>query len=216
MITFGYKNKFSSTLRALSAFGIGLVMVISNEATTTVVKVIAGLLFATGLVSILYGLMQKDKSSMPLFSFNAIVDCVLGAVMFFWPTFISNIIVYVIGGLLILLGIMQLIVMVSTMSLVGRSTFSLILSIVAIVGGLVLVFNPFSMRLMSIIAGILLIVYAISELLSEWRVRKAVEVFEVNMKEDENIDKPSYTDYESIIKDVEYEKVSDDVDVDEQ
>ncbi len=208
MITFGYKNKFSSILRALSAFAIGLVMIISNNATTTVVKVIAGLLFATGLVSILFGACQKEKNAMPLFSFNAIVDCLLGAIMFIWPNAISNFIVYGIGVVLIILGIIQLVVMVSTMSLVGRGTFSLLLSIVAIVGGLILVFNPFSLRIMSLIAGSLLVVYGISELLSQWRVKKAVEVFEVNMKDDDNIDHDtSYKDFASTIEDVDYEKV---------
>ena len=55
MITFGYNNKFSSILRALSAIGIGGVMLFSNEATITVVKIIAAFLFAAGIVSFIYG-----------------------------------------------------------------------------------------------------------------------------------------------------------------
>ena len=41
MITFGYKSKFSGILRALAAIGLGLVMILGNDATMTIVRIIA-------------------------------------------------------------------------------------------------------------------------------------------------------------------------------
>lgn len=207
MITFGYKNTFSSILRALSAFAIGLVMVIRTEATTDVVRIIALLLVATGIVSVLYALWQKNRNSGPLPTFNAVVDLVLGTVMFLWPAAISGIIVFLIGGVLIFFGILQLLVLGSTISLLGRNTFSLLLSVLAVVGGIVVIFNPFSMKIISVVAGVSLIVYSVTELLSLRRVKKAVEVHEIRFREGRDGDGPA--DFASTVEDVEYERVDD-------
>ena len=63
MITFGYKSKFSSILRACAAIAIGAVMIISTNATETVVRVIAAFLFAAGLVSLLYGYTNRKSGA---------------------------------------------------------------------------------------------------------------------------------------------------------
>ena len=64
MITIGYKSKFSSILRALSAIALGVVMVISNNATVTVVRVIAALLFAAGVISLVYSIVNRKNKMM--------------------------------------------------------------------------------------------------------------------------------------------------------
>lgn len=74
MITFGYKNKFSGVLRALAAIAIGLVMVCSTEATTTVVRIIGAFLFATGLISFVYGFAHRKEGVLNLMVINAGVD----------------------------------------------------------------------------------------------------------------------------------------------
>ena len=54
MITFGYKNKFSGLLRALTAIAVGVVMVASKtNALELAVQIIAAFLLASGLVSLL-------------------------------------------------------------------------------------------------------------------------------------------------------------------
>ena len=85
MITFGYNNKFSSILRALSAISIGGVMLFSNEATITVVKIIAAFLFAAGIVSFIYGYVNRRNGAMSLMSLNAVVDIIIGLLLFFFP-----------------------------------------------------------------------------------------------------------------------------------
>ena len=78
-------------MRALIALVIGVLMVISPEkALTTVVKVIAAFLLASGLVSLFVGLRDKEKGALPLMSFNALVDVLLGLVLFLFPGFIAN------------------------------------------------------------------------------------------------------------------------------
>ena len=177
MITFGYNSKFSSILRSLSAIAIGLVMVVSNNATVTVVRIIAAFLFAAGVVSFIYGFVNRKNGAMALMSVNAVVDIVIGLLLYLFPTAVAGVIVTLIGVAVLIFGIIQLIVLTGTMSLVGMGGFSLILCIFALIGGITLLFNPFSERVMSLLAGILLIVYGVSDLISMFRVLKAKEAY---------------------------------------
>ncbi len=183
MITFGYKSKLSSILRACAAIGIGLVMILATDATVTVVKIVAAFLMVVGVVSLVVGLIDRKTGSLPLLGTNAVVDLVLGVLLFLYPTQVAGFIVYAIGAVLIIFGILQLIVLIGALSLIGGGFLTLVLSICAIVGGIILVFNPFTMKVMSILAGAALIVYGVQELMSAWKVRKAVKVQETRRLE---------------------------------
>lgn len=179
MFTFGYKTKFSSLLRALAAIGIGLVMILGTNAPLTIVKVIAAFLFAAGVISFVYGFAYRKGEFLPLMITNAVVDVVLGLLLFLFPEQVAGFIVYLIGILLLLFGVLQLVVLAGAMNLVGARFTSLILSISAILGGAFLLFNPFSMKVMSLIAGCLLVIYGISEIFSTWQVGKAKKAYEI-------------------------------------
>ena len=209
MITFGYNSKFSSILRSLSAIAIGLVMVVSNNATVTVVRIIAAFLFAAGVVSFIYGFVNRKNGAMALMSVNAAVDIVIGLLLYLFPTAVAGVIVTLIGVAVLIFGIIQLIVLTGTMSLVGMGGFSLILCIFALIGGITLLFNPFSEKVMSLLAGILLIVYGVSDLISMFRVIKAREAYEIKFNDGQD---HSDNDDDDVppslagVKDVEYHK----------
>lgn len=209
MITIGYKNKFSSILRAIAAIAIGIVMIISTDATVTVVKVISALIFAAGVVSFAYGYFNRKKGIFSLMLVNAVVDIVIGLLLFFFPGAVAEFIVNVIGVLLLLFGIMQLIALLSVMSLLGLNFTSLLLSILAVIVGIVLIFNPFSKMIMGIVTGVSLIVYGVQELMSAWKMDKAKKEynikFSVDMDEEEAKDK-AINDF-SYVKDAEFHKV---------
>lgn len=210
MITIGYKSKFSSILRALSAIALGVVMVISNNATVTVVRVIAALLFAAGVISLVYSIVNRKNKMMGLLSIPAIVDVVIGLLLFFYPEPVTCLIVYLIGILLVVFGVIQLIALSSIMSILGAGFFSLMLSILVIIGGVVLLFNPFTMKAMSIIGGCFLIIYGVQELRSAWKMDKAMKTYEIKFgseQRDENEYKSSSEPDMDGIKDVEYHKI---------
>ena len=209
MITFGYNSKFSSILRSLSAIAIGLVMVISTNATVTVVKIIAAFLFAAGVVSFVYGYLNRRSGAMSLMTVNAVVDIVIGLLLFLFPTAVAGIIVTLIGIAILLFAVLQLVVLSGTLSLVGMGGFSLVLCLIALVGGITLLFNPFSERVMSILAGVFLVVYGISDLLSMFRVTKAKEAYEIKFGQENRETQQDGNDVpESLadVKDVEYRK----------
>ena len=180
MFTFGYKTTLSSILRSLASIGIGLVMIFDNEASETVVKVVAAFLFASGLVSLVYCLIRNKKEGLlPLMAVNAVVDILIGVLLFLNPGWVAGFIITLIGIVLILFGGLQLLALAGTMSLLGTGFGTLILSVCAVVGGAFLLFSPFGERIMGICAGSFLVLYGVSELISSWRIRKAKEAYEI-------------------------------------
>lgn len=207
MITFGYDNKFSSVLRALSAIGIGLVMLFATEATITVVKIIAAFLFAAGIVSFIYGYVNRKNGAMSLMSVNAAVDIFIGLLLFFFPQWVAGAIVTIVGIAVLIFAFIQLLALAGTMSLIGRGGFPLAFSIIAFIGGAMLIFNPFSESVMSVLAGICLIVYGVSELISVRRVKKAQAEYEIRFEEKRRQEQDSTPSSLGDVKDVEYRKV---------
>lgn len=209
MITFGYNNKFSSILRSLAAIAIGLVMVCATDATTTVVQIIAAFLFAAGIVSFAYGFANRKSGTFGLMTVNAVVDIVIGLILFLWPPFVAGVIVAIIGIVILVFGVIQILALAGTMSLLGSGGLNILLACLAIGGGIVLIFNPFSERVMSILAGVFLIYYGITDLISMRRVSKAKKEYEIHFTET-RVDPDSTIDVDDDfdgIKDVDYHKI---------
>lgn len=209
MITFGYNNKFSSILRSLAAIAIGLVMVCATDATTTVVQIIAAFLFAAGIVSFAYGFANRKSGTFGLMTVNAVVDIVIGLILFLWPPFVAGVIVAIIGIVILVFGVIQILALAGTMSLLGSGGLNILLALLAVVGGIVLIFNPFSERVMSILAGVFLIYYGITDLISMRRVSKAKKECEIHFTET-RVDPDSTIDVDDDfdgIKDVDYHKI---------
>lgn len=218
MITLGYKTKFDSVTRAAAAIGIGLVMAFGGNAPALVVKIIAVLLVLAGIASLIYGLVKsKENGVYQLLLINAGLDIALGLLLFFNPQWIAGVIVYAIGIILILFGGLQLIALAGAMSLLGAGFSSLLLSVLAVVGGAFLLFNPFTINVMSIIAGCLLIVYGVAELISAFRMQKAREEFEIRraeMPSGPNVRETGSTSLADA-KEVNYEKIEEPEDQDD-
>ena len=218
MITLGYKTKFDSVTRAAAAIGIGLVMAFGGNAPALVVKIIAILLVVAGIASLIYGLVKsKENGVYQLLLINAGLDIALGLLLFFNPQWIAGVIVYAIGIVLILFGGLQLIALAGAMSLLGAGFSSLLLSVLAVVGGAFLLFNPFTINVMSIIAGCLLIVYGVAEIISAFRMQKAREEFEIRraeMPSGPNVRETGSTSL-AYAKEVTYEKIEEPEDQDD-
>lgn len=207
MFTFGYKSRVNGPLRALVALAAGMMMVIRpDEALTVVVKVIAAFLLASGIVSLLVGLKDRKGGALPLMSFNAVVDVILGLVLFVFPGFIARFIIYLIGFLLLMFGLVQVTALISAKRVMGLGLGAFVLPvIVTLVGGFIL-FNPFAESVMVLIAGAALIVYGASELFSSWKMKKAIDEYEIHQAPAH--EDPAHTDAPlDDVKDVDYEKV---------
>lgn len=207
MFTFGYSNKFNGPVRALVAVVVGVVMIVYNEqAMNIVVKIIAALLLASGLVSLAVSLKKKDDGTSKLMTFNAIVDIVIAALLFMFNAAVANLIIYLIGFVLLGFGIFQLIALISANRIAKVGVFSFIMPVLVIGAGAFLLFNPaFIKSSVSIVAGVALLVYGVSELLSSWKMKKAIDEYEINRAPEEPVSEEDTLDVQA--KDVDYEKV---------
>ncbi len=206
MFTFGYKSKINGPLRALIALAVGIMMVVNpGEALTAVVKVIAAFLLASGLVSLVVGLRNKKDGSLPLMSFNALVDVLLGLFLFVFPGFVAKFMIYLIGFALLAFGVVQILALASARKMTGLGFGAFVLPIiVTLVGGFIL-FNPFAESVMVMITGAALVVYGASELLSSWRMKKAIDEYEIRQAPEKET--PVQENPVTEVKDVDYEKV---------
>lgn len=190
--TFGYSNRLNGPMRAVVAIAVGVILMVYNEqAMNIVVKIIAALLFASGIVSLAVGLKKKGDSTSKLMNFNAVVDIVIAALLFFFNGFVANLIIYFIGIVLAGFGLFQIIALLSANKVAKVGIWSFLMPVLVTGAGVFLLFTPeFAKSSISLIAGISLLMYGVSELISSWKVGKAFDKYEV-----------------MDVKDVEYEKV---------
>lgn len=188
MITFGYKNRFNGPIRALVALAIGIVMVVSRaDAMVLVVRIIAAFLLASGLVSMAVAYKHKKQGDMPLMGFNSVVDVLLALLIFMWPEFVAGLIMYLIGFVLIGFGIFQLIALISANKVMPVGPLAFVLPSLVLAGGAILILNPgFIGSAIGIVAGVALILYGLSELLSSWKMKKAMDEYDVHNYQDVN------------------------------
>ena len=193
MITFGYKNRFGGLLRALAAIAIGIVMVVSRtDAMVLAVRIIAAFLLASGIVSLLVGYKERQNNRMPLMGVNGFVDILIAFLVFMFPQVVANLIVYLIGFALLGFGLFQLIALASANKVMKVGGLAFVMPVLVLLAGAFLLARPtFIGTAVGTVAGVALIVYGVSELLSSWKMKKAMEV------EDPMAD----------VKDVDYEKV---------
>ncbi len=186
MIIFGYKSRVNGPMRALIALAVGIMMVVSPaNALTTVVKIIAAFMLASGVVSLVVGLKDRDKGALPLMSFNALVDILVGLLMFVFPGVIAKFMIYLIGFVLLAFGIVQIIAFLGARRVMPVSFGSFVLPIVVtLIGGFIL-FNPFAESVMTVIAGSALILYGVSEFMSSWRMKKVRDFEDSRVDEQE-------------------------------
>lgn len=195
MFTFGYSNRLSGPMRAVVAIAVGVVMMIYNEqAMNIVVKIIAALLFASGIVSLAVGLKKKNDSTSKLMNFNAVVDIVIAVLLFIFNGFVANLIIYLIGIVLAGFGLFQIIALLGANRVTKVGGWAFLMPVLVTGAGIFLLFTPeFVKSSISLIAGVSLLIYGVSELLSSWKMKKAIDEYEVM-----DVNR---------VKDVEYEKV---------
>ena len=207
MITFGYKNKFSGLLRALIAIAIGVVMVVSKtDAMVLAVRIVAAFLLASGVVSLVVGYKNKQNNQLPLMGVNGVVDIIIALLVFSFPTFVAGLIVYLIGFALLAFGLFQLIALASANRVMKVGLGAFIMPVLVLLAGAFLLVRPtFIGTAVGTVAGIALIVYGVSELLSTWKMRKAIDEYDVTHPHQ---DTPASGQMPGdSVKDVDYEKV---------
>lgn len=205
MITFGYNNRFSGIIRAVAALAIGVVMVVSRtDAMVLAVRIMAAFLLASGIVSLVLGYRDRQNSRMPLMGVNGTVDILIAVLIFMFPQFVAGLIVYLIGFALLGFGIFQLVALVSANRVMKVGFMAFLMPVLVLLAGAFLLARPtFIGTAVGTVAGAALIIYGVSELLSSWKMRKAMDEYEIRQGPKEEQQESHTPD----VKDVDYEKV---------
>ena len=190
MITFGYKNKLSGFIRALVAITIGLVMVVSRtNALELVVRIIAAFLVATGVVTFVLALRSANKGGENhLMIVNTLVNVLLGILLFCFSDKVIGVLVVLIGVLLLLVGLFQIAALISAISVTRIGVMSFVMPVLVLVAGALLVVRPsFIGEAIGVVAGVSLIIYGASEILSTWKMTNVIDEYEKDV-DDQNVD----------------------------
>lgn len=187
MITFGYKNKFSGLLRAVVAIAVGTIMIVSKtDAMVLIVRIIAAFIFASGLVSLLVGYKNRQDGRMSLMGVNGIVDLVISGLAFAFAPIVAGLVVYIIGFILLGFGLFQLITIGSASRVMRMGVFAFVMPVLTLLAGAFLLARPaFLGTAVGAVAGVALVIYGVSELVSSLKMRQAINQFE---REDSQVD----------------------------
>lgn len=203
MITFGYNSKFSSPLRALIFVALGVLLIATKaDAMQMVVKVVAAFILAAGVVSLIVSFRQKKEGTMPLSFFNGLVNVVIAGLLFMFAPFVAKFVSYLLGFVLFGFGMFQITVLLSMRKNVAVSVAAYLLPALVAVAGLVIFFYPgFLGQSLGLIAGIALVVYGASDLISAFKMKSVKTDAEPAPKAEDAPVEPIEA------KEVEYEKV---------
>lgn len=187
MITFGYRNKFTGPLRALTALAIGIVMVVSRtNALELAVRIIAAFIIASGVVSLVVGYKHKTNRTFSLLGFNGVLDLVLGVLLFSFPEVAAGLLIWLIAFVLIGLGLFQLFGLLGASRALGLGIGSFVLPVLVLMAGFFLIARPaFLGEAIGVVAGVALILYGTSELFSSWKMRKYIDQNTTNIDEND-------------------------------
>ena len=208
MITFGYTNKFGGPARAIAAIALGIIMILAGDkAMNFVVKILAVFVIASGIVSMILAFKRSQDNAKPLMLTNAVFDLLIGICLFVFDSFFADLFIYLIGFVLLAFGIFQIVALSSANRVLRLGWFSFLMPVLVTLIGLFLLFNPvFAKAWISILAGAALVIYGASELLSSWKMKKAIDEYEIH-RVGPSANKPDSGFSKDDAKEVDYQKV---------
>ena len=190
MITFGYKSKARGWIMSVLTILIGVVMILAkDQAMNAVVKIIADFIITSGVVYFAVGYKNRGNGAFPLMIVNAVADIAIGVVMFVFNSFFASLFIYIVGLVLLLFGLFQIVALFSANRVLRVGWFSFVFPCLVCFAGAFLLFNPvFAKAWISILAGVALCIYGVSELITTWKMKHVIEFEEAGMRDEYNVD----------------------------
>lgn len=192
----------SYILRALCAVAVGFLLV-SNPSSMAnlLIQIVGGLFAFSGLMAFIgyfSAKMNRGSALRPVFPFVGIGSLAFGAVLMCWPAQFKEIFMYVLGALLVIVGLSQMWSLFRNRSVAPISFSLFIIPLLVVVGAgvMILRFPAESASLPLTVFGVIFIFYGVSEFflgLRLWRWQKAYDaqfVAAEEIKDDEATAEP--------------------------
>ena len=211
MITFAFRNRFSGLVRAILAILAGIALIVwPDKSLDIIVKVIAVAVVASGIFSLILGIIARRAGGLAVPVLNTIVTILVGVLLFGFSGEVTDIILYLVGFIAVLFGLFQGISLMSARSFLRLSFLSFLLPVLCFFGGILMLVEPdFVKNAAVIVTGSIFLVYGISELVVSWQMNKAMKEYEIRFSGDGQDDggSPDKSIRYEDVKDAEFEKV---------
>lgn len=211
MITFAFRNRFSGLVRAILAILAGIALIVwPDKSLDIIVKVIAVAVVASGIFSLILGIIARRAGGLAVPVLNTIVTILVGVLLFGFSGEVTDIILYLVGFIAVLFGLFQGISLMSARSFLRLSFLSFLLPVLCFFGGILMLVEPdFVKNAAVIVTGSIFLVYGISELVVSWQMNKAMKEYEIRFSGDGQNDggSPGKSIRYEDVKDAEFEKV---------
>ncbi|MDA3879874.1 MAG: DUF308 domain-containing protein [Prolixibacteraceae bacterium] len=152
----------------------GAIIAVPNLTANVVMQILGALLIADGIIAFLIEYFKKEKQPANPWVLipRGILSVIVGAILVIFPSFLINIFVFVLGIVLFMAGFSLLTTQLNARK-IGISWIMVILSVIAIVSGIVLIASPFeSTNNLLIFFGVIMFLYGIGEIVWSFKLRK--------------------------------------------
>lgn len=188
------KKKFKSMYRTSVVFSIilcliGIFLLSKPEVTLHAISYVIGiLLIVWGIIPIITFITNKEKESYLEFSFICgVFSCLFGIIIMINPNIIGSIIPFLIGTWMIINGIIKLSYSI-TLNKESNATISIMISIIILICGLLLIFNPFGGAVvLTKLIGVFTIIYSLLDLIECFTLKRTVKKFNKDIKKNDKI-----------------------------
>lgn len=159
-------------IRSISVLLIGLLFIVLGDSALSMLIIAVGvLLMIPGFYSLVSYLRHLEQR--PMFPLAALGSFLLGLWLVLSPTFFVSIFMYVIGGVLIALGIYQLAGLAVSSRMLPVAWPLYVLPVLVLVLGLFVLFNPFeAAALPFVLIGIGCVISAVNDVVAALRTSK--------------------------------------------
>ena len=176
-------------LRSLCALLIGFLLVSNpTEMTVLLVQIIGGLFALSGVIAFIGYFTAKVRATgfRPVFPIVGIGSLAFGACLLVWPTLFVNILMYVLGVLLCLIGIGQIVNLISYRHFSPLTWSLFVLPLLIMIAGVFVLLRPLeAASLPFTILGIAYIIYGVCEFILGIRFYRHRRRYEAVLAEQE-------------------------------
>ena len=178
----------TSVICSLALIALGILLIVKSEATImTISYVIGGILIALGVLAE-FNYFKEQKYSNNEYDLDivyGIVSIILGVIVIKNPEAIGSIIPLIIGVLIIANSVVKLEYSLELKKEDNELWIStLVLSIIMVICGVLLIFNPFKGAVfLTRVVGVFILIYAILDLISTFVIKNTLDNIQKEIKE---------------------------------
>lgn len=173
--------------RALCALLVGFLLVSNpTEMTVLLVQIIGGLFAFSGLLAIIGYFVTRVKQSgfRPVFPIVGIGSLAFGAILLLWPDKFVDFLMYVMGGLLVLIGIGQITNLINYRKFSPLSWSLFVLPLLLLAAGVMVIAYPIEAAAVPFtILGVAYIIYGVGEFLLGLRFHRNRRLYDATQND---------------------------------